>query len=864
MTNKTIKAFAVFTTILMTAACAFAAATGDNADVYSTYGCDMTEDYYVARKIAIRDGKLLFVLSGSASCNYCNMTKNYLYNHSDVVDPKFVCYYAKLQNKGGKSEFQGGLPQYGTYDPRTIDAYTGCYDAAGNYQPSLAWYSGHDGQFDSSRGYAADVIQRCIDTALRARPTLGKFKEFVLEGPDTIVEGMSASYALYAKFDDDVTMLVDHGVKWVVPGSSQATDDGVITAGSGISELTITSKNTFYDFGEQGKEFTKTVAVVKASAIKSIEIDETPFNLEDNPTVILKAWANLEGGRKAAVLPTWKIEKNVESLPLPQGAPIWARDTASVSVKSSGEVVYGGDDGINVQDHYLTVTATVNGKEMTKKILVYGPSRLWASKWEITSGDTAASGSVVKIKVNELKFTYKGAVITTNDTRYADFYTSAIKDMVTQGAPGLAVNIPHNFSSRPETTMKIYVRGRRKGGKYTGLPDCELNGYTETYKTINFNKTNTTVNDRHGIGVNDGWAKIYFKGQALTQSLLDADSDGDGYTNAEEFLLGTDPTKKDDHWRFTACHFDWPDSIYYRVMFMNSQFPGRTYTIEGKRNYDDSTWSTLGVMKGEEPGVVNSDNVALATECHYFRVSARLEDGVTVAIPGLGVYTGPEGHEVDVVIKPKEGEVYPSFAVDANNLTYPIYVDMTLKEGETTPLFTMTVDEVEEGQLDRIVPTKDLSAQGWYLIYKKDGIWANFYATKTAPTVKAWSEVTDTTAYAKIPGLTATQVTDLQTAAILPTKLAQWAMEKGNAKLGDTINLECFILNAANATETPELMIDADDLAKILAVEGNPTVAAEAIGPKYPNAKVIVKDVTEEICGKTEGGVKLFKLVLSL
>ena len=43
--------------------------------IYRTYGYDMCENYYMARKQAIKNRKLLFVLSGSASCNYCQYTK---------------------------------------------------------------------------------------------------------------------------------------------------------------------------------------------------------------------------------------------------------------------------------------------------------------------------------------------------------------------------------------------------------------------------------------------------------------------------------------------------------------------------------------------------------------------------------------------------------------------------------------------------------------------------------------------------------------------------------------------------------------------------------------------------------------------
>ena len=169
---------------------------------------------------------------------------------------------------------------------------------------------------------------------------------------------------------------------------------------------------------------------------------------------------------------------------------------------------------------------------------------------------------------------------------------------------------------------------------------------------------------------------------------------------------------------------------------MNSQFAGRTYTIEGSESAS-GPWVKLGVMKGEEPGVITGQDLAAADRCRYFRVKASFPYASDVVIPGLGVYVGPGEDERDVVISPRPGERIPAFAVDANKTDYPIYVDVTPVEGRVVPLFSVTTTETEPGQLDRFVLRENLAAEGWRLTYEIDGAWANFYTTKAPAPEKA-------------------------------------------------------------------------------------------------------------------------------
>lgn len=713
-------------------------ATDPVVSIYRSYGYDMTENYYDARKQAIQTGKMLFILSGSTSCNWCHKAMVYLQERSKLIDRKFVVYYAKLQNNGGKSPFQGGLPQYGTCDPRTVDAFTGTKTAAGTFDPASAWYSGQSNIFDSERGYSDTALARVIDAG--ANKTIGAFVKFTLEGPDRIFARTPTRYHLYAHFADGVKMEVDHNVEWKVEGDASVDSDGTLIVQSGAVKLS--ARNAFYNFGAKENMIAKTITVVEAAEVDRIEIDTTPFNLEDDPQIFLKARVTLKDGSVTEVRPTWDVRIK-EFVELPPEAPIPARKDLAVTASETGEVIYLHRDvtydGINGQDHILEATATAGGQTVTADIRVYGPSRLWASKWDVISGEAAALGSVVKVKVDEVKYTYAGKVFTTNDLRFADFQIQARLEgqynIATYSVAGTALDVNEMFNMTG-SRLQIRLGARRKGGKYTGDADNVWHGGAIDERIVTLKRDTTKLTDRNGIAVNKGWASIHFPNEPFDQALLDRDSDNDGFTNAEEFLLGTDPLKQDDCWKFTACHFDWPETVYYRVMFMNSQFAGRVYTIEGAESAA-GPWSKLGVMKGEEPGVITEQDLDMADRCRYFRVKASLYPYANdVIIPGLGVYVGPGENEREVLIRPKPGERYPAFAVDANKTTYPICVDLTPVEGKATPLFSVTTTETEPGQLDRFTLRARDAAEGWHLCYETRDGWANFYTTKAPTSVK--------------------------------------------------------------------------------------------------------------------------------
>jgi Tol biopolymer transport system component len=96
--------------------------------------------------------------------------------------------------------------------------------------------------------------------------------------------------------------------------------------------------------------------------------------------------------------------------------------------------------------------------------------------------------------------------------------------------------------------------------------------------------------DSDGDGIPDWWMMKYFghtTGRADDHSLASDDADGDGASNLQEYLAGTDPTNPNSVFRLSAAapanstiSLSWP------------AVPGKSYQVQYTTNLDDPVWLT--------------------------------------------------------------------------------------------------------------------------------------------------------------------------------------------------------------------------------------------------------------------------------
>ncbi len=504
-------------------------------------------DAQAALDRAIQEGKLIFVLSGTAWDEACTDIKKVLASIGPTFNDNFILYINDLDY--GLSSMNVGAPGYAVFAPRTFDLSQG---ANGN----TALARGTETSEETIRQAVADALEQWEDAEL------GVTLEIVGE---TIAVG-EGNYALRVTYSDGL-VFTPTDVTWsVLSGTATISSTGALTF---TAAETITLQAEVLLEGETYRA-TLEVRTVLLSEIESIAItgvEGDTILLEETPYPIFTCLATLKDGTVCQVTPEWKVSESEQEI----FQPVIDAETGVLTCRQL--LTRDGENNV------LTVTATYSGCTATRAFDIYGHTRVMVTSWELVLPKDIYPGGIVKLQVNSLEYIEAGKRYTTTDATFAEYrLVEVVTGTNTEITPPphsfetMEIAIPLDASSGAKT---FYLEARKKGGNH---PDYIRGGYDQM-GVIPLQEAATAGKEMGYMPY--GWLQQQFYDEANPNPLAGDDTDNDGYKNWEEYVLGTDPADKESTLKVNIhVSADGSPELTW------NEHPGRTYQLLGADTLD--------------------------------------------------------------------------------------------------------------------------------------------------------------------------------------------------------------------------------------------------------------------------------------
>jgi immune inhibitor A len=304
------------------------------------------------------------------------------------------------------------------------------------------------------------------------------------------------------------------------------------------------------------------------------------------------------------------------------------------------------------ENQTLTVTATSGNPGLIPDPSVTYTSPNAIGSLSFTPAANASGNASVTVVVHDNAGTASGGTdtttrsftVTVNPVNDAPSFVGgpnkqAAQNAATQAFPGWATSICAGPPDESSQTLHFTVNNDKTylfsaqptvandgtlafapNGKYRGTATARAllqdnggiaNGGTDTSPEWTFTITVGLEYDGDGNGLPDDWEAAFF---GATGTTPDDDSDGDGFTNAQELLAGTNPNDPDDAPGITATQQSGTDvAISFKTV------PGKTYRVERSDLPAGGTWRQVDA---DVPGTgqvltVTDQDRALDQHCFY-------------------------------------------------------------------------------------------------------------------------------------------------------------------------------------------------------------------------------------------------------